>query len=61
MLLCIKHDPNASLKKSTFTELGIRVFQHATAVRCCARVFHARQQGILQDMLYIDYNAVPTF
>ena len=25
-LRCVKHDPNASFKRSTFTELGIRAF-----------------------------------
>ena len=46
ILRCIKHDSNASTKK-TLREFGIQAFQHATTERCCARVFNARNKEIL--------------
>ena len=61
MLRNIKHNLNASFKKFTFTELGIRVFKRAAAVHCCACVFDAHQREIIQDILYFDYSAAPTF
>ena len=61
MLRCIKHNPNVSIKKPTFTELVIRAFQRTIVVCCCVRVFNARQQEILQNILYFYCNAASTY
>ena len=60
MLRCILNDSSACFTRSTFSQLGIRTFHHATAVRCSSRVFIAHRQGSLNDILCLDENAMST-
>ena len=54
-LRCIKHDPNASIKKSTFTELGTHACEHllprSTLLRLCVQRTSAKEYSRISFVL----------